>query len=469
MKKTFLPFVLLFSIVINAQNYTIDVSYVTLDKGEAMPIKSFKTNINPNQNVPQENFIVLVPEVRFQTIEGLGGAFNENGGEALLSLPEAKQNELLKNLFNLDNAGLSFNRTAVGASDFSFDAYSYSMTPEDYDLKYFSIERDKKHLLPLIKKALAQNPDMLLHASPWSPPAWMKYNKSMDKNEIDKTKSRLKNDPKTQKTYADYLVKYVQAYQKEGVTINRLFVQNEPDTYAPFPGCNMSMQQFQDLSLNYIIPEFKKQKLKTSICAGTFRTIDRGDHYKILNKETIGKFDAIGFQYANQSFMSEVTLLDPKIKMMNTETDCFNGDNSTQQAKTRLPEIANYINAGCTNYAYWNIILNETSKSTWGWKQNSMVIIDRKTGDIQYTPDYNAVYIACKNIRPKDKRIAHISSHKIVTVMDENGVIKLLIQNENLENKFIRLFFAEKEINLEIAANAISCIKISSYPIITIK
>jgi glucosylceramidase len=461
MKKTLLPLALLFSLVINAQNYKIDVSYVTLDKGEAMPIKSFKTNINSSQKVAQEDFIVLVPEVRFQTIEGLGGAFNENGGEALLSLPEAKQNELLKNLFNLDYAGLSFNRTAVGASDFSFDAYSYSMVPDDYELKHFSIDRDKKHLLPLIKKALAQNPAMLLHASPWSPPAWMKYNNAMDKNEIDKAKSRLKNDPKIHKSYADYLVKYVQAYQKEGVTINKLFVQNEPDTYAPFPGCNMSMEQFQDLSLNYIIPAFKRQKLKTSICAGTFRTIDRGDHYKILNKETIGKFEAIGFQYANQSFMSEVKLLDQKIKMMNTETDCFNGDNTTQQAKTRLPEIANYINAGCTNYAYWNIILNETSKSNWGWKQNSMVVIDRKTADIQYTPDYNVMYIACKNIRPNDQRIAHIAKHKIVTVIDEKGIIKVLIQNENLENKFVRLFFGEKEINVEIPANATSCLRIS--------
>jgi glucosylceramidase len=226
MKKTFLPFTLLFLLVINAQNYNIDVSYVTLDKGEAMPIKYFKTNINSSQKVAQEDFIVLVPEVRFQTIEGLGGAFNENGGEALLSLPEAKQNELLKNLFNLDYAGLSFNRTAVGASDFSFDPYSYSMVSEDYDLKHFSIDRDKKYLLPLIKKALAQNPTMLLHASPWSPPAWMKYNNNMDKNEIDKVKSRLKNDPKTQKTYADYLVKYVQAYQKEGVTINTVLAKH---------------------------------------------------------------------------------------------------------------------------------------------------------------------------------------------------------------------------------------------------
>ncbi|WP_343328571.1 hypothetical protein [Polaribacter staleyi] len=445
----------LFTSIITAQNYNVEVSYVSLKNGEASPIKKYETKINPNSKVNQNDFIVLIPKVEFQTIEGIGGAFNENGGEALFSLPKNKQREVLKNLFNTNNANLVFNRTPIGASDFSLDAYSYSMVPEDYKMNHFSIKRDKKYLLPFIKAALKENRDMLLQASPWSPPAWMKYSNAIDKNNVNKAKSRLKESPEIYKAYAKYLVKYIEAYKKEGVIIDRFCVQNEPDTYAPFPGCNMTMEQLQELSLDYIIPAFKKKKLNTGIWAGTFRTINRGDHYKILNAKTINKFDGIGFQYALEPFMREVSLLAPNMKIMNTETKCYNGDNSTQQAKERIAEIANYINAGSTNYCYWNLILNETSKSAWGWKQNSLLIINRKNGDIKYTPDYNAMYLASNTIIKGDKRIAHISKHRIVTTKNRNNEIKVLIQNDKPTNKVIRLMIDEEEINIELPKEAL--------------
>ncbi|GAA4934157.1 glycoside hydrolase family 30 protein [Algibacter agarivorans] len=446
---------ILFTSALSAQNYNVEVSYVTLKKGEASPIKKHETKIDPNIKVHQNDFIVLVPEVEFQTIEGIGGAFNENGGEALFSLPKTKQREVLKNLFNTNNANLVFNRTPIGASDFSLDAYSYSMVPEDYDMKYFSIKRDKKHLLPFIKEALKENNSMILQASPWSPPAWMKYSNAMDKNNLDKEKSRLIESPEIYEAYTTYLIKYIKAYKNEGVEIDRFCIQNEPDTYAPFPGCNMTMEQLQDLSVNYVIPAFKNEDLDTGIWAGTFRTINRGDHYKLLNSKTFENFDGIGFQYANEAFIREVSLLAPNMKIMNTETKCYNGDNSTEQAKERLSEIANYINAGSTNYCYWNLILNETSNSAWGWKQNSLMVINRQNGAIQYTPDYNAMYLASNSVVKGDKRIAHISKHRIVTTKNRNNEIKVLIQNNKSTNQFVRLIIGEEEINVELPEDAL--------------
>lgn len=446
---------LLVTSTLTAQKYNVEISYVTLEKGEASPVKNYKTTIDSEVKVYQNDFIVLVPEVEFQTIEGIGGAFNENGGEALFSLTNEKQQQVLTNLFNSNNANLIFNRTPIGASDFSLDAYSYSMVANDYKMKHFSIKRDQKYLLPFIKAALKENSEMLLQASPWSPPAWMKYSNAIDKNNQNKEKSRLVDSPEIHKAYATYLVKYIEAYKNEGVVIDRFCVQNEPDTYAPFPGCNMTMEQLQDLSLNYIIPAFKKKKLNTGIWAGTFRTINRGDHYKILNSETIDKFDGIGFQYANEAFIREVALLAPGMKIMNTETKCYNGANSTEQAKERLSEIANYINGGSSNYCYWNMILNETSKSAWGWKQNSLVVINRENGVVEYTPDYNAMYLASKAIQNNDKRIAHISKHTIVTTKNSNNDIKVLIQNDKTINHFVKLIINDEEINVELPKNAL--------------
>ncbi|MDO6761252.1 hypothetical protein Q4566_13660 [Tamlana sp. 2_MG-2023] len=447
--------------IATAQKHRVNITYVSLEKGEASPIKNYETKIDSNVKVRQNDFIVLVPNIEFQTIEGIGGAFNENGGEALFSLPKNKRHEVLKNLFNPNHANLVFNRTPIGASDFALDAYSYSMIPEDYEMKHFSIKRDKKHLLPYIKAALKENDAMLLQASPWSPPAWMKYSNAMDKNNANPEQSRLKDSPKIYKAYASYLVKYIEAYKNEGVNIDRFCIQNEPDTYAPFPGCNMSMSQMHDLSLNYIMPAFKNKNLNTGIWAGTFRTINRGDHYKILNTETINKFDGIGFQYANEPFIRDVSLLAPYMKIINTETKCYNGDNSTEQAKERIDEIANYINAGSTNYCYWNIILNETSKSAWGWKQNSLMVINRKNAEIQYTPDYNAMYIASKAIAKGDKRIAHISKHPIVTTKNNANDIKILIQNNETSNKVVKLIIEDEELNVELPKNALCQLTLS--------
>ena len=52
----------------------------------------------------------------------------------------------MSNLFSKEKAGFSFCRTAIGASDFGLDAYSYSLMPNDYKMAHFSIERDKKYV-----------------------------------------------------------------------------------------------------------------------------------------------------------------------------------------------------------------------------------------------------------------------------------------------------------------------------------
>ncbi|WP_299665000.1 hypothetical protein [uncultured Polaribacter sp.] len=448
-----------------AQEKKITIEYVQLNTGEANPVKDYETVIDSSARVLQKDFIVLAPEVAFQTIEGFGGAFNENGGEALFSLPKEAQREVLENLFSTEKSNLTFNRTPIGPSDFSLDAYDYSMTANDYGIKNFSIQRDKEYLLPYIKEALRINSKMLMQASPWSPPAWMKINNAVDKNDTYTGKiTGLRNTPEIHRAYADYLAEYIKAYQKEGVEVHRFCVQNEPDTYAPFPGCYIPMDQYLDLGINYIIPKFEKENLPTEIWLGTFRTIDRADHYTALsNKEVREKFAGIGFQYAKEPFIRETSLLAPNMKIMHTEGVCFNGDNSAEQAKTRLAEIASYINAGSTNYCYWNIILNETSKSAWNWKQNSMLVIDRDTKEVTYTPDYNAMYLVSKTVLPDDVRIAHIAKDKMISVKDENGNIKLLIQNDGMEEKFVRLYVDRQQVNIKLPADALCAVTLAGY------
>jgi len=422
---------------------------------------------NPVKVYPQDSItrsakekITIFPQVQFQTISGIGGCFNENGGEALLSLPKEKQQEILRNLFDEKmGCGFNFCRTAIGASDFGLDAYSYSEAANDYSMSKFSIDRDKKFVLPYIKSALAINPNMKLFASPWSPPAWMKVSGKMVGVRPDNT---LKDSAKIYKSYALYLAKYIKAYAKEGVVISRIHPQNETDMNSTYPSCVMNTKEMSNLVMNYLIPEFKRSKVKSEIWAGTYRTYGKLEALELFADAKFRKSVAgIGLQYTKPIHLNDFRALFPNVKMMHTEGKCYNGDNSMKQAQARWTEIADYLNGGVENYAYWNMILNETGKSAWNWKQNGLINIDRSKGTVTYNPDYAVMYLVSKFIRPGVVRVAHFTTGEPTSVVTKNtqGNYTLVIQNDAETDKIVSVQVGEGNIQfVKIPALALAAV-----------
>jgi len=391
--------------------------------------------------------ITIFPQIKYQTITGIGGCFNENGGEALLSLPIEKQREILRNLFD-QNTGCGFNfcRTAIGASDFGLDAYSYSETPGDYSMSEFSIDRDKKYVLPYIKSALAVNHGMKLFASPWSPPAWMKVSGEMVGVRPD---NMLRDSAKIYKAYAIYFTKYIKAYAKEGVVISRLNPQNETDMNSTYPSCVMTTKEMRKLVLNYLIPEFKRSNIKTEIWAGTYRTYGKLEALELFaDAKFRNSVSGVGMQYTKPIHINDFRALYPNVRLMHTEGKCYNGDNSFKQAQARWSEISDYLNAGVENYSYWNMILNEAGKSAWNWKQNGLITIDRKSGSVTYNPDYAVMYLVSKFIRPGDVRVAHFTTGEPSSVVFKNakGNYTLVLQNDAETDKIISVQIGEGKI-----------------------
>ncbi|WP_111707628.1 glycoside hydrolase family 30 protein [Lutibacter citreus] len=457
-KKLLLIIGLALNITSFAQTNAVNVFAVKLDDGIASPLFKVENNTQ-DKKVGWKNRIYIQPNVTFQTIEGIGGAFNEIGGEALLSLPIEEQEELMNNLFSPNKANFSFCRTAIGASDFGIDAYSYSITPNDFEMDQFSIERDKKYVLPYIKSAIAINPNFTLFASPWSPPAWMKESGKMVG--LQKEGNRMKSGSKIKKAYANYFVKYVQAYAKEGVIVDRICIQNENDADTKYPSCVFPAKEMVAFANKYMAPAFKKNKIKTKIYAGTFRAADQMDLMDFVQCKNTEGIDGIGIQYTETKIINDARTLVPNIKIIHTEGDCYNGKNSTDEAKNRLKEVASYINSGSTNFTYWNMVLNETTKSGWDWPQNSLINIDRKNKTIQYNPDYNAMYIISKFIQPGDVRIASVNrgnSHPIITVKSPDGTIKVLVQNTDDKDGVFELAIEDKSIKVNVPSNAVTAI-----------
>lgn len=447
-------------LVIAQESPKVKVWAAKLNKGEASPVFAVK-NETAGKKVAWKNRIYIQADVTFQTIEGIGGAFNEIGGEALLSLPKKAQYTVINNLFSKAKAGFSFCRTAIGASDFGIDAYSYSMVPNDFEMEHFSIKRDKKYVLPYIKSALAVNPNFSLFASPWSPPAWMKESGKMVG--LQKEGNRMKSDPKVQNAYAHYFVKYVQAYAKAGVKIDRICIQNENDANTKYPSCIFPAKEMVAFANQYMAPAFKKNKIKTKIYAGTFRAANKMDLMDFTQCKNTEGIEGVGLQYTEAKIINDARALLPNLKFFHTEGHCYNGKNSSEQAMHRLEEVASYINSGSTAFTYWNMILNETTKSGWDWPQNSLINIDRKTGDITYNPDYNAMYIISKFIKAGDVRIASVNrsnSHPIITVKSPDGTIKVLVQNTEEKDGIFELVINEKSLKVNVPAQAITAIVI---------
>jgi glucosylceramidase len=437
------------------------VCYVSMKPGEVIlpnPIHTDSGSLAAHGPVTR---IQIFPERELQELDGIGGAFNEIGAEAFAHLARGEQKELMRYLFNpISGAGFSLCRTAMGASDFAFDAYSYSETPEDYAQENFSILRDEKYLLPCIRAARAENPTLKLFASPWSPPGWMKLSGLMDKGVLNPTNNFLRDEPRVYQAYALYMAKYARAYAAAGAPLSRIVIQNETDMHTKYPSCWMQPERMAGFAKNYLKPVFEQENLDTQIWAGTFRTVELNHALEFVKIHGATNVVAgVSFQYAKSNFIAQVRAAAPGVSFMHSEGKCFNGSNSMSEAASRFEEVVGYFNAGLKNYCYWNMLLNETGKSGWDWRQNCLVTIDRKTGGVTYNPDYAPIYLFSKFIRPGSRRVEVNSPVTALAVKTADGVV-LFVQNKSDSPQRYETVLGSKIIGFVLPSNCIGAIKL---------
>lgn len=199
---------------------------------------------------------------KFQPIDGFG--YTLTGGSALLlhqKLDPSKRSELLNELFSTENGGIgvSYLRLSVGASDLDAHVFSYNDLQSgetDLSLNKFSLDEDRKHLIPILKEILAINPELKIMGSPWSAPEWMKTNNSPKGGSLKY---------EYYSTYADYLVKYIQEMSKEGIEIDAITIQNEPENPNNNPSMVMNSQEQAKFIKMHLGPAFARENIQTKI------------------------------------------------------------------------------------------------------------------------------------------------------------------------------------------------------------
>ncbi len=358
---------------------------------------------SPSQGGLSEVLVNIDTNKQQQEIEGFGGCFNELGWEALNRVTPEEKQQLLNDLFNLET-GCQFNlcRMPIGANDYSVDWYSHNETEGDFAMENFSIARDKQRLVPYIQEAQKINPAIRVWASPWCPPSWMKHNKhyacraDARFNDLDpelssseELVSRFITEPDYFQAYALYFSKFVQAYAKEGIKIDAVHVQNEYNSAQNFPSCVWNPKDLGILIADYLGPQFKADNIDADIWLGTVERpqIERVDSV-LEYKNAMDYIQGIGFQWAGKGAIESVHAKYPQMLLMQTETECGDGSNDWAAAEYTFNLMKHYFKNGANAYMYWNMILDETGKSQWGWKQNSMISVDSKTKAITYNPEF---------------------------------------------------------------------------------
>lgn len=368
----------------------------------AAPVPPSVQALTPVAPVPGSATVVIEVDAAHpgQVMDGIGGTFNELGWDALLALPETARRELLRELFDpKTGAGLCFNRIPIGASDFGKNAYSLDDTKDDYELKHFSIKRDEGCLIPYIKAAQAFNPRMKFHASPWSPPGWMKTNGSQTGG------GELKSDERTLRAHSAYLVKFLTAYAMHGIMVNRLCPQNEPLVAGNYPGCKIPAPLYSKMMREYLVPAVKLcSATKTEVWAGTFNYWQDSTkaHYEGIRDDAAlaAAIGGISFQYAHLPWVREYHAKYPHVPMQFSESQCYGGDNSKNEALRDFQDFVAYTRAGCQLYTFWNMVLAEPRKSTWGWRQNSLIVIDKAKQTVAYQPSFALAKFLGRHVTP---------------------------------------------------------------------
>ena len=208
------------------------------------------------------NATIVVDTTRsFQTIDGFG--YTLTGGSAYLinKLSPGQKRSLLQELFgkNENSISISYLRVSIGASDLSAEVFSYNDIPpgqSDTSLKHFSLSKDTVDLIPLLKEILMIHPTIKIMGSPWSPPIWMKDNRQSKGGNLF---------PQYYSVYAQYIVKYIQAMKANGINIDAITPQNEPQHGGNNPSMVMSAEQQAGFIKNNLGPAFKAAGLTTKI------------------------------------------------------------------------------------------------------------------------------------------------------------------------------------------------------------
>lgn len=399
---------------------------------------SFKAAGQPKET---QICVFVDPSRQFQTFLGIGGALTDASAETFAMLPKEKQREFLDAHFDNERGiGYKLARTNIHSCDFSSGSYTY-VTEGDKDLKSFNVDHDKKYRIPFIREVLAATRGKLnIFASPWSPPAFMK-----DNNDILHG-GKLKRE--FYQSWANYYVKFIKAYQAEGIPIWGLSIQNEPMATQKWESCIYSAEEERDFLKNHLGPTLKREGLadKKIIAWDHNRDLIYQRASTILADPRAAKFVwGIGYHWyepwsGGESMFDNVRLVHetfPDKHLIFTE-GCVDSFDPGKLGEWKFGEqyarsMINDFNNGTVGWTDWNILLDERGGPNHVANYCfAPVHANTKTGELTYLSSYYYIGHFSKFIQPGAKRIASSPSRSqllATAFLNPDGRVAVVVMN----------------------------------------
>lgn len=460
--KFFFSFAILFVCLATlAQKNTLQYRsvevYTTADSSDLRLTKTATLSFTEMPQPLETQICIFVdPSKKFQTFIGIGGALTDAAAETFAKLPAQTQQKLLQAYYDKEKGiGYTIARTNINSCDFSTDSYTY-VKENDKALSSFNIVHDKQFKIPLIKKAMAASGGKLkLFASPWSPPAWMKTNNDMLHG------GKLKTE--FYQSWANYYVKFIRAYQKEGINIWGITIQNEPMATQTWESCIYSAEDEKNFLKNYLGPTMQKNNLadKKIIIWDHNRDLIYQRAQTILSDPDAAKYVwGIGYHWyenwsGGENMYDNVELVNktfPGKKLFFTE-GCNDRFDSTRYHDWKLGEhyansMIHDFNSGTVGWTDWNILLDEKGGPNHvGNFCFAPVHADTKTGSLIFTNSYYYIGHFSKFIDRGARHIAAAASRsQLLTTAFQNpdGTIVVVVLNKTPSKINFYLWMNEK-------------------------
>jgi len=389
----------------------------------------------------------------YQTWEGFGGAFNELGWSYLTT--KAMQDQALQLLFGNDGCRFAWGRIPMGASDYATDRYTLNESAGDTAMTNFSIARDRQRLIPYIKAAQAVKADIRFWASPWTPPTWMKSSPYQTPgnpvNAFDG--GSMKSDEATMKAHALYFVKFIAAYAAEGIKIDVVAPQNEPNYSQNYPSAIWSASTFTTFVGKYLGPALATANPTAQIMLGTMSNPGGSADVAVANAaladataKSYFKFMGVQWGMSDANQISNLKSRGAGIPIWLSEHRCggqpganvATAPNDINYGRESWGYIRDAIKNGLTAYNSWNMVLDKGGKgndNTRVWAQNALLVAD--AGQLTLTPAYYVFRHVSQYVAPGAKRIDATGGDAVAFKNPDGSLVAAMYNSGAANNAFV--------------------------------
>jgi len=381
------------------------------------------------------NIINIHDDIEYQSVLGIGGAFSDSAANAWKNMPENMQEKLIEAYFDSEKGiGYNFGRLSIASCDFSTEDYTY-VNEGDETLDSFDISHDKRAVFPMVKAA-GKYADLVLLASPWSPPVYMKSNDTREYG------GHLKKEYYS--LWAKYFAKYIAACQAENISIWGVTLQNEPRHTQMWESCLYSVEEEIDF-LGYLGRELAGSKTKI-LCYDHCRERVYERAKKIYESKNGIYCDGIAHHWYSGDHFGELKAFYeryPEKYNIASEGCCaivgegIQPERDLEFAERYGHDILGCFRNGLSAYCDWNIALDEKNgpyhnRKGRGCSAEAPVYCNKETGELVFRSSYYYIGHISKFVKRGAKVInasSYTESLDYCAFKNPDGEVVLIVMN----------------------------------------